>query len=114
MNTPNGIIFIYSEYKKGGSLPLALVLEENGFEQILVEGKMGQLIVKNKLDIKKSYKNKIIFVHLDLGRIFHSVYLRFSHNQQFQLIQSVSLNKTYLQSILNAVLSRKRHHCTSF
>ncbi len=48
-STESGIIFIYSEYRKGGSLPLALMLEQNGFEQLVVEGKMGDIVVKNKL-----------------------------------------------------------------
>ena len=47
--TDTGIIFIYSEYKKGGSLPIALTLEQNGFEQIVIEGKMGDTVVKNRL-----------------------------------------------------------------
>jgi superfamily II DNA or RNA helicase len=49
MNTQNGIIFVYSEYKKGGSLPFALVLEQNGFDQVVVEGKIGETVIKNKL-----------------------------------------------------------------
>ena len=49
MNTTNGIIFVYSEYKKGGSLPFALVLEQNGFEQVVIEGKIGETVVKNRL-----------------------------------------------------------------
>lgn len=49
MNTQNGIIFVYSEYKKGGSLPFALVLEQNGFEQVVIEGKIGETVTKNKL-----------------------------------------------------------------
>jgi hypothetical protein len=49
ISTNKGIIFIYSEYKKGGSIPLALMLEQNGFEQLVVEGKYGEPIVKNKL-----------------------------------------------------------------
>ncbi len=52
MNTENGIIFIYSEYRKGGSLPLALTLEQNGFEQVVVEGKFGDIRVKNRLESK--------------------------------------------------------------
>ena len=52
MNTENGIIFIYSEYKKGGSIPLALMLEQNGFEQLVVEGKYGDSRVKNRLESK--------------------------------------------------------------
>jgi superfamily II DNA or RNA helicase len=49
LNTSTGIIFVYSEYKKGGSLPMALALEQNGFEQMVIEGKMGDIIVKNRL-----------------------------------------------------------------
>jgi hypothetical protein len=49
MATKTGIIFIYSEYKKGGSLPMALSLEQNGFDQIIIEGKMGDTVVKNRL-----------------------------------------------------------------
>lgn len=52
LNTKNGIIFVYSEYKKGGSLPLALMLEQNGFEQVIVEGKFGDIRVKNRLESK--------------------------------------------------------------
>ena len=48
-NTDKGIIFVYSEYKKGGSLPFALALEQNGFEQLVIEGKNGGLAIKNKL-----------------------------------------------------------------
>jgi superfamily II DNA or RNA helicase len=49
MSTTTGIIFIYSEYKKGGSLPMALTLEQNGFDQIVIEGKMGDTVIKNRL-----------------------------------------------------------------
>ncbi len=50
IHTDNGIIFVYSEYKKGGSVPLALMLEQNGFEQVIVEGKYGDIRVKNRLE----------------------------------------------------------------
>jgi hypothetical protein len=49
LSTNKGIIFVYSEYKKGGSIPLTLMLEQNGFEQLVIEGKYGEPIVKNKL-----------------------------------------------------------------
>ncbi len=58
LHTENGIVFIYSEYKKGGSLPLALMLEQNGFEQYVVEGKFGELRVKNRL--QSNLKQKIL------------------------------------------------------
>jgi hypothetical protein len=49
MNTEKGIIFVYCEYKKGGSLPFALALEQNGFEHVSIEGKIGEPIPKPKL-----------------------------------------------------------------
>ena len=68
MNTRNGIIFVYSEYKKGGSLPFALVLEQNGFEQVVVEGKIGETVTKNKLvsrEKRSSLPQKWKYVLLD-------------------------------------------------
>jgi hypothetical protein len=67
-STENGIIFVYSEYRKGGSLPLALMLEQNGFEQLVVEGKMGDVVVKNKLQsasAKKTSLQKWKYILLD-------------------------------------------------
>lgn len=58
LHTQNGIIFVYSEYRKGGSIPLALTLEQNGFEQLVVEGKYGEGVIKNKLN--SPYKRKRI------------------------------------------------------
>lgn len=68
MNTANGIIFVYSEYKKGGSIPLALVLEQNGFEQVVIDGKMGEIVIKNKLisrEKRRSIPEKWKYVLLD-------------------------------------------------
>jgi hypothetical protein len=68
-STESGIIFIYSEYRKGGSLPLALMLEQNGFEQLVVEGKMGDIVVKNKLQSfmggRKTLPQKWKYILLD-------------------------------------------------
>ena len=67
-STENGIIFIYSEYRKGGSLPLALMLEQNGFEQLVVEGKMGDIVIKNKLQSgtgRKTLPQKWKYILLD-------------------------------------------------
>jgi len=68
MNTEKGIIFVYCEYKKGGSLPFALMLEQNGFEHLSIEGKIGEPIPKPKLFSrwkKNSLPQKWKYVLLD-------------------------------------------------
>ena len=59
-----GISFIFSRYISGGIIPLALMLEENGFEPAIITGK------ENELFSSKTKKPKICYM---CGKVKHKV-----------------------------------------
>jgi hypothetical protein len=60
LNTEDGIVFVYTEYINSGAIPFALMLEQNGFTQKVID-KDGKPVIKSKLDSRVKEKHPSLY-----------------------------------------------------